>query len=53
MNMDISIIIPVYNVEEYLTECLESIKRNIEKLQAEVFLIDDGSTDGSTDIAKF
>ena len=51
--MDIRIIIPVYNVEDYLVECLESVKRNIEKLRAEVFLIDDGSTDGSTDIAKF
>ena len=51
--MDISIIIPVYNVEDYLTESLESVRKNIEQLQAEVFLIDDGSTDGSTEIAKF
>ena len=51
--MDISIIIPVYNVEDYLTESLESVRKNIDQLQAEVFLIDDGSTDGSTEIAKF
>lgn len=51
--MDLSIIIPIYNVEEYLTESLESVRKNIEQLQAEVFLIDDGSTDGSTEIAKF
>ena len=50
--MDISIIVPIYNVENYLTESLESVRKNVEKLQAEVFLIDDGSTDGSTEIAK-
>lgn len=42
----ISIIVPVYNVEQYLRRCIESIcsqtYRNIE-----IFLIDDGSTDSS------
>jgi CDP-glycerol glycerophosphotransferase len=51
--MDISIILPIYNGEKYLTESLESVRKNIETLEAEVFLIDDGSTDGSTEIAKF
>ena len=51
--MDISIIIPIYNVENYLVECLESVKKNVELLKIEVFLIDDGSTDGSSDIARF
>ena len=49
---DISVIIPIYNVEEYLADCLESVKRNVEGLAAEVLLIDDGSTDGSSAIAK-
>lgn len=42
----ISVIVPVYNVKEYLTECIESIlmQRNC-KIQ--LILIDDGSTDGS------
>lgn len=49
--MGISIIIPIYNVEEYLAECLETIyKLNIPDM--EVILIDDGSTDGSYLIAR-
>ena len=40
----LSIIIPVYNVERYLTECLESIK-NQSFSDFEVILIDDGSPD--------
>ena len=42
----ISIIIPVYNVETYLAEALDSvINQTYEKL--EILIIDDGSTDGS------
>lgn len=42
----ISIIIPVYNVEKYLSECLDSvITQTYENL--EILLINDGSTDGS------
>lgn len=48
----ISIIIPIYNVEEYLVECLESVRRNIAGIEAEVLLIDDGSTDTSSAIAQ-
>jgi glycosyltransferase involved in cell wall biosynthesis len=46
----ISFIVPIYNVELYLNECLESIyKINFEPF--EVILIDDGSTDKSSQIA--
>lgn len=41
-----SIIIPVYNVEQYLPECLESILNQTYK-DFEVILVDDGSTDSS------
>lgn len=42
----ISVIIPVYNVQEYLSECLESVrKQTYENL--EIFLVDDGSKDSS------
>lgn len=42
----ISIIVPVYNVREYLDACLDSLKKqNYPKL--EIILVDDGSTDGS------
>ena len=50
--MDITVIIPVYNVEEFLVDCLESVKRNVEDLDAEVLMIDDGSTDNSSAIAN-
>ena len=42
----VSIVIPVYNVEKYLEECLESIKNQTYK-NFEALLVDDGSTDSS------
>lgn len=42
----ISIIIPVYNVEEYLEECIESVCNQTLK-EIEIICIDDGSTDRS------
>lgn len=50
--MDISVIIPIYNVEKYLMECLISVCRNVKDLDAEVILVDDGSTDQSSRIAS-
>ena len=45
----ISIIIPVYNSEKYLGECLDSVKKQT-FTDFEVLLINDGSTDNSGDI---
>ena len=47
----VSIIIPVYNAEKYLDECLESILDQSYP-DWEAILIDDGSTDSSHDICK-
>ena len=47
--MRLSIIIPCYNEERYLTRCLNSIKPNPD---VEVLIIDDGSEDKSYDIAQ-
>ena len=47
----ISIIVPVYNVEEYLEECLESIRQQT-FTDIEVILVNDGSTDGSRQICE-
>lgn len=47
----ISVIVPVYNVQEYLPECLESL--NDQSLEAlEIILVNDGSTDNSGAVAK-
>lgn len=54
MQAVLSIIIPIYNVAAYLEQCLESVigQMSIQESGAvEVFLIDDGSTDGSGEIA--
>lgn len=45
----ISVIVPVYNVEQYLTKCLESIVSQT-YTNLEILLIDDGSVDGSGEI---
>lgn len=49
MKPQISIIVPVYNVDQYLRSCLESIL-NQSFTDFEVILINDGSTDESGDI---
>lgn len=47
----ISVIIPVYNVEKYLRQCLDSIvEQTLEDI--EIILVDDGSTDSSLKICK-
>ena len=45
----ISVIVPVYNVKEYLNTCVESILNQTHE-NLEVILVDDGSTDGSGEI---
>ena len=46
-----SIIVPIYNVESYLKECLDSILAQTYK-DFELILINDGSIDTSGEIAK-
>lgn len=46
----LSIIIPVYNVEQYLPKCLESLQVQHFPANVEIILIDDGSTDKSGQI---
>ena len=61
MKTRVSVIIPVYNVQEFLEECLDSVVgqtiNNMElsdgyKRNLQIILVDDGSTDDSAVIAK-
>ena len=45
----VSVVIPVYNAEQYLGECLDSVLGQTLK-DIEVLCVDDGSTDGSAKI---
>lgn len=48
--IDMSVIIPVYNVEKYLTVCIDSLMSQGD-LRIEIILVNDGSTDLSGEIA--
>lgn len=49
--MKISVVIPVYNVEEYVYKCLESVRLQTVK-PGEVIIVNDGSTDNSLKIIE-
>ena len=47
----VSVIVPIYNVEKYLSKCLDSlINQTLDDI--EIILVNDGSTDNSGNIAK-
>ncbi len=49
----LSLIIPLYNTEKFIGECLSSIlDSSADKADYEVIVIDDGSTDGSGEIVQ-
>ena len=50
-NIKISIIVPVYNVESYIEQCLDSIRKQTYS-NLEVILIDDGSVDASASVCQ-
>lgn len=50
--MNFSIIVPTFNCEEYLVECLSSIFRQVHNGNNEVILVDNKSTDKTLEIAR-
>lgn len=51
MSLTISIIVPVYNIEQYIKKCIDSITSQT-YTNLEILCVDDGSSDGSADIIK-
>lgn len=52
-DLKLSIIIPMYNAEKYIEECLDSIlNSNLPKKMYELVIVNDGSKDKSPEIAK-
>lgn len=49
--MDVSVVVPVYNTENYLRKCVDSII-NQQNVSMEIILVDDGSTDSSGKICN-
>ena len=51
--MKLSIVVPVYNVERYVAECLDSLlEQGLSDSDYEILCVDDGSTDRSGGIAE-
>ena len=48
-HLKISVLVPIYNVKQYLAECIDSIIMQT-LTNIEIILLDDGSTDGSAEI---
>ena len=51
MNALISVVVPVYNAQGYLSDCLESLTRQTHK-DLEILVIDDGSKDESAALCR-
>ena len=49
--MELSLIVPIYNVEEFLRECLDSLYK-IKGIEKEIILVNDGTKDNSMDIIR-
>lgn len=47
----LSIVVPVYNVKDYLSRCIDSLVGDCSSEDWEIIIVDDGSTDGSGDLS--
>jgi GT2 family glycosyltransferase len=50
--MKLSVVIVNYNVKYFLEQCLSSVKRACEQLDAEIFVVDNNSVDGSVKMVR-
>ena len=51
-NLKLSIVIVNYNVKHFLEQCLKSVYQAIQNIEAEVFVVDNNSIDGSQDMVR-
>ena len=53
-NKLLSIVIPVFNIEQYITKCIESFEKVNEKYYSlfELIIVNDGSTDSSLQVIE-
>ena len=49
---DVSVIIVNYNTREHLLKCLESVQLQDKKISGNIYIIDNGSADGSVEAVK-
>jgi len=50
--MQLSIVIVNYNVKQFLLQCLQSVQKAIAGIEAEVFVVDNASSDNSVEVVK-
>ena len=50
--MKLSVVIVNYNVCNYLTACIDSVAKGLEGIEAEVFVVDNNSTDNSVEVVS-
>jgi GT2 family glycosyltransferase len=50
--MELSVIIVSFNVKDYLQKCLDSVRTAVEKIEHEIFVVDNNSGDGSAEMVK-
>ena len=48
--MKLSVVIVNYNVRTYLEQCLQSVRKALEGIEGEVFVVDNHSTDDSVEV---
>ncbi len=52
IDYDLQIIVPCYNVEKYIRQCLDSILKQRTNYRVLISIVNDGSTDGTADILQ-
>ena len=51
-NLDLSIVVPVYNAEKFIKQCLDSLRDQQTDYSYQVICVDDGSTDSSGEMLE-